>query len=197
MALSNKQKAGGVAAACAAAALACLPLTKSSEGERLKPYRDPANIVTWCYGETHGLRKTVYTDAECSQLLQTRLAKQYAPGIARCLPEVTGKDRIKVFAALLDASYNAGMGGVCGSPMARYIHQGHWVSACNAFSDPYRVDGMLIHGWFASATYRGKPHSIEAMSRAGWTYTIHGWRKELPGLVKRRIREHDLCLATA
>jgi hypothetical protein len=44
--LTPNQTAGGIGALCVAAAAACLSLTQASEGERLKPYKDPANIVT-------------------------------------------------------------------------------------------------------------------------------------------------------
>lgn len=180
--LSNKQKAGGIAALCAAAALACLPLTKGSEGERLKPYRDPAHIVTWCYGETQGTPKAAYTSAECASLLQNRLASAYAPKIAACLPQVADEKRIKVFAALLDAAYNAGPLSVCSSPMAFEIRAGQWANACNAFNN-----------WFTTARYRGPVHSAAAMQRAGWKWINGAWRKRLPGLVIRRAKEAALC----
>src|SRR4051794_40463035 len=98
--ITPNQTAGGIGALCVAAAAACISLTQSSEGERLKPYRDPANIVSWCYGETKGKPKNAYTSAECSALLQSRLARDYAPKIAACVPQVANERRVKVFAAL-------------------------------------------------------------------------------------------------
>jgi GH24 family phage-related lysozyme (muramidase) len=176
------QKAGGIAAACVAAAAACLSLTQHSEGERLKPYRDPANIVTWCYGETQGSPKAAYTQSECAALLQGRLASTYAPKIAACLPELADQKRINVFAAFLDASYNAGTAAVCSSPMARAVHSGDWDGACLDFN-----------GWYVTARYRGTPHSAAAMQRAGWHWIAGAWRKTLPGLVTRRAKESQLC----
>jgi lysozyme len=180
--MTTAQK-GGIAALCAAAAAACLTLTQNSEGKRLKPYRDPANIVTWCYGETQGKPKNVYTDAECAGLLENRLAAVYAPKVAACLPELADEKRIKVFGAFLDAAYNAGPGAVCSSPMARAVHAGNLSSACSAF-----------RGWYVTARYRGKPQPAAAMRRAGWSWTGAYWRKVLPGLVARRRNETALCL---
>lgn len=182
-----------VAAICAAAAMVCVPLTKVSEGSRLAPYRDPANIVTWCYGETHGPYKDRYTDAECVALLKSRLAATYAPKVIECLPELADRSRINVFAAMLDAAYNAGPVAVCLSPMATAIRGDDIKGACSALIAPYTVEGMRTHGWFTTARYRGPAKSMEAMRRAGWTWTGKNWRKEFPGLVTRRIKEAKLC----
>jgi lysozyme len=172
-----------VAALCIAAAAACLSLTQNSEGKRLKPYRDPANIVTWCYGETQGKPKDRYTDAECAVLLQNRLASVYAPKVAKCLPQLADQRRIKAFGAFLDASYNAGPDAVCTSPMARALKGGDLAGACR------------FQGWFVTARYRGKPMPASAMQRAGWKWTGTAWRKTLPGLVARRANETKLCLS--
>lgn len=165
--LSRNQKTGGVAAICIAAAGVCLPLTKSSEGERLAPYRDPAHIVTWCYGETQGPHKDRYSSGECAALLENRLARDYAPKIAACVPQAATEQRIKVFSALLDAAYNAGSAAVCKSRMARSIRAGDWRGGCNGF-----------YGWYATARDRRT-----------------GRRVQLPGLVARRAKEAQLCFA--
>lgn len=175
--------AAAFTALCAAAAAACLGLTAHSEGKRLKPYRDPANIVSWCYGETAGKPKATYTDAECAALLRNRLAASFAPKVAKCLPQLADKKRIKVFGAFLDAAYNAGPGAVCASPMAAAVRKGDLPLACAAFRP-----------WFVTAHYRGKPEPASAMRRAGWVWTGSYWRKTLPGLVTRRRNESTLCM---
>jgi lysozyme len=180
--LTPNQTAGGIGALCVAAAAACLSLTQASEGERLKPYKDPANIVTWCFGETEGKPKDRYTSAECAGLLRNRLAKDYAPKIAACVPQVANERRIKVFAALLDAAYNAGPDAVCKSPMRARIVAGDLAGSCSAYV-----------GWYVTARYRGKPQPTAAMRKAGWTWTGKFWRKQLPGLVTRRQKEAALC----
>lgn len=160
------EKSGaGIAAIIAAAVLVCIPLTATSEGERLRPYRDPAHIVTWCDGETQGRPKGAYSSAECRAMLQNRLARDYAPGIAECLPQLADPRRIKIFAAFLDASYNAGIAAVCKSRMAASVRAGRLEQACAGFI-----------GWYVTARDRRT-----------------GARIQLRGLVIRRAREAALC----
>jgi lysozyme len=155
---------------CAAAATLCLPLTQNSEGLRNRPYLDPAHILTVCYGETQGIDPAkIYSNDECAVRLRKRLAQDYAPRILACLPELADERRIKVFGALLDAAYNAGAVAVCNSRMARSIHAGDWRGACNGF-----------YGWYTTARDRKT-----------------GARIALKGLVIRRGKEADLCLAGA
>jgi lysozyme len=151
---SKRQKA------IAAAVLLAAPITASFEGLRTKPYLDPANIPTVCYGETE-LAMRVYSADECGQMLRARLAKDYAPHILDCLPQVA--DRPKVFAALLDASYNAGWAAVCKSRMVDAFRSGN--------------DGCaLFEGWYVTTRNRKT-----------------GVRVTLPGLVRRRKAEAALC----
>jgi lysozyme len=163
--LTPNQKVGGVTALCVAAAGACISLTQSSEGLRNKPYLDPVHILTVCYGETQGIDQAkIYSNDECAGKLRRRLAEDYAPRIAACLPELNDR-RVKVFGALLDAAYNAGPVAVCNSRMARSIHAGDWVGACNSFI-----------GWYATARDRRT-----------------GKRIQLRGLEIRREKEAALC----
>lgn len=166
---SKAQKAGAAAAICAAAAAVCLPLTQQSEGLRNKPYLDPAHILTVCYGETEGVEARIYSTDECAGKLRHRLANDYAPRIAECLPEIATNERIKVFGALLDAAYNAGPVAVCNSRMASAIRLGNVVDGC-----------ALLDGWYVTARNRKT-----------------GVRVKLPGLVKRRRAEAALCLEGA
>jgi lysozyme len=163
--ITPNRAAGGIGALCIAAAAACIALTQSSEGLRNKPYLDPAHILTVCYGETHGIDQAkIYSNDECAARLRQRLAEDYAPRIAACLPELNER-RIKVFGALLDAAYNAGPVAVCNSRMARSIHAGDWAGACNGF-----------YGWYATARDRRT-----------------GKRIQLRGLEIRRQKEAALC----
>jgi lysozyme len=163
-------RAGSIAALCGAAALVCIPLTQSSEGVRVKPYLDPAHILTVCYGETQHIDPSkIYATDECAVMLRKRLANDYAPRILACLPELNDQRRIKVFGALLDAAYNAGAVAVCNSRMARSIHAGNWVGGCNGF-----------YGWYTTARDRRT-----------------GQRIQLKGLTIRRGKEAELCMAGA
>lgn len=169
-----KKSGAGLAACIAAACLVAAPLAAKWEGFAPKVYRDPAGIPTWCYGETEKLKKDpsyIYSKTECMGLLRERMARDYAPRIAQCLPEIIANRFI--FGALIDASYNAGWAAVCRSPMARLIKAGQLVPACNALPSWYvtaqkRVNGKRV----------GKPFLLK-------------------GLVNRRNDEKAVCLKGA
>jgi lysozyme len=168
----RKRDTAFVLAVCTAAAGACVQLTASSEGFLSKAKPDPAGIPTGCYGERVDQSdldpNRVYSASECAARLRNRLAREYAPKILACLPQVADDRRVAVFGALLDAAYNAGPGAVCGSRMARSIKAGDWKGACNGF-----------YGW----------RSI-AHDRKG--RVLH-----LKGLETRRANEAKLCMRGA
>lgn len=171
-------KSGGTAAACiAAACLVAAPLAQRWEGFAPKVYKDPANISTWCYGETKVKLSQdpnfIYSKDQCAVLLRQRMARDYAPKILHCIPQLGVAERRNVFAALIDASYNAGPDAVCRSPMALQIKANHWLSACSA-----------LPSWYVTATKRinGK--------RVGKPFV-------LKGLVNRRNDEKRVCLLAA
>lgn len=115
----------------AAAVLIAAPLTAGFEGLRTKPYRDPAGIATVCYGETERQMRS-YTADECKVLLEVRQQKDYAPAVLKCVPEIG--TRPEIFAASIDAAYNAGIGAFCRSPMARKFNAGDWAGGCVEFT---------------------------------------------------------------
>lgn len=141
--LTSKQR---VVAACIAAGLVVAPFTASFEGEVRHPYRDPAGILTWCYGQTQGKPELVYTHTQCGDMLRSDLAKKYAPKVIACVPGLVAPERRNVFAALLDAAYNAGPAAVCRSPMARAARAGQWIRTCTSFP-----------GWYTTARGRTYP----------------------------------------
>ena len=165
---TNQSKRNAAAPAIiAAAVLVAAPLATQFEGYRGKAYLDPAHILTVCYGETEGVDPSrIYSQDECATKLRARLAKDYAPRLAQCLPQLVDRRRVNVFGALLDASYNAGWAAVCRSRMAVAIKAGDWRQAC-----------LLIDGWYVTARDRRS-----------------GARIALPGLVTRRKKERDVCL---
>jgi lysozyme len=116
----------------AAAVAVALPLTASFEGMRTHPYRDPApkHTMTVCYGETQ-VAMHVYSAGQCGDMLRAALAKRYAPVILQCVPALAKSKYL--FGASLDASYNAGAGGFCRSPMAARFNAGDLIGGCNAF----------------------------------------------------------------
>jgi GH24 family phage-related lysozyme (muramidase) len=193
---TSNQTAGALAALCVAAAGACIALTQSSEGFMPKAKPDPANILTGCYGERVDQSdldpNKVYSKSECGVRLRRRLATEYAPQIAACLPQLNER-RVKVFGALLDASFNAGPPRVCTSPMALKIRANDWPAACEALTAKGHIGSMPTHGWFTTARYRGKPQPAKVMLAHKWVWTAGAWRAEFGGLVTRRQKEASLC----
>jgi lysozyme len=160
----------GAAIAAAAVLLATTVLTVPSEGFAPKPYWDPAHIRTYCMGETTHVQERTYSKAECEILLEQRMARDYAPPLERCAPQLVDERRVKIFAAFLDAAYNAGVAAVCKSRMARTLRAGADLrSVCRQFD-----------GWFTTALNRKT-----------------GQRIQLRGLEIRRRKEMALCLEGA
>jgi lysozyme len=160
----------GPAIAAAAVLIAAAALTIPSEGVATKPYWDPAHIRTYCIGETKHVVERTYGRPECEALLEHRLATDYAPPLERCVPQVVNERRVKIFAAFLDAAYNAGVAAVCKSRMARALRAGGELGhVCRLFD-----------GWYATALNRRT-----------------GQRIQLRGLEIRRRKEMALCLEGA
>lgn len=174
----KKKLTGGqqtaIGACIAAACLIAAPLAEKWEGYAPKVYKDPANISTWCYGETLVKLSNdptfIYSKDQCAVLLRQREARDYAPKILACLPQLQDPKRRYVFGALIDASYNAGPVAVCKSPMAIQIRADHWLSACSA-----------LPSWYVHAQKRvnGK--------RVGAPFLVKG-------LINRRTDEKKVCL---
>lgn len=181
--------ASGVAACIIAACAVAAPIAQHWEGYAPKVYRDPANIPTYCYGETANISKDpgrIYAKTECAALLRQRMARDYAPVILHCIPQLADPKRKQVFGALIDASYNAGAGGVCHSPMRSLIIAGKWAEACKA-----------LPSWYITARYRGKAQPSAVMIKHGWHWDGKAWKKIMPGLVNRRKDEANVCLLAA
>jgi lysozyme len=163
--LPGRSQRAGIAASIALAVAICAPLTIQSEGVRTRPYLDPANIRTVCYGETHGIEERVYSQDECGEMLRAGLARRYAPQVIACMPGLIDEPYpATVFAALLDASYNAGAGAVC-RRFAPSFNAGRVAATCDA-----------LPGWYVTARDR----------RTGAV-------RRLRGLEERRRKEALLC----
>lgn len=111
----------------------------------LRPYLDIAGVPTACDGITAGVKMGQrYTEAQCSALLERELVT-HAQGVMWCTPRLAdnGRDYQRVAAVLL--AYNIGVGGYCGSTVARRFNAGQWKSGCDAFTmwNKARVNGVL------------------------------------------------------
>ena len=159
-------KGKAIAIAIAAACAAAVPLAQKWEGYLGKAYLDPAMILTQCYGETRDVDPSrIYSKDECAAKLRARMARDYAPPLIECVPSFIDLARTNQFAALLDASYNAGPAAACRSPMARHFNAGRWEEGCEYFE-----------GWYTSAKNRRT-----------------GVRTYYRGLINRRKDEATLC----
>ena len=132
--VSVARTGAGLLTLIAAAVAAVAPVTGGYEGEKHRVYLDPVGIPTVCDGETQHLDLSkVYTHGECQAMLRTRMARDYAPKIIACVPAFAKPENIGPLEASIDASYNAGPGGFCRSPMARAFNAGNWGAGCAAF----------------------------------------------------------------
>lgn len=139
MARPSNRSLAAIVGATAAAAL--LIFTPAQEGRELKTYRDLGGVLTYCDGATeNAMWGKVYTNEECNRQLDRDLAR-HAEGVDRCLPmsRLTLGQRI----AFVDAAYNIGVQGFCGSTMARLANQGDVVGSCAAL---FAWNGIVKNG---------------------------------------------------
>jgi lysozyme len=114
--------------------MAAAYLCRKFEGFRPKPYLCPAGVWTIGYGSTYypGGRRVQPTDEPINEslannILMHELANTYAPGVIRLCPEVfahsmrTGE--WPLFNALVDFSYNLGLGRLQTSTLRRVARQ--------------------------------------------------------------------------
>jgi len=176
------QRRGLVALVGAVAATALLSFTPAFEGTELSTYRDMGGVLTYCTGATENAAwgKT-YTPAQCRAQLDRDL-ERHAAGIAMCIPLARLTDGQKV--AFVDIAYNIGVGGFCGSSMARRTNAGDMVGACNALLAWNKVKVLRpVKG------PDGKP-----LKDARGKVVMHWVYEEVRGLTRRRQAERELCL---
>lgn len=124
-----------------------VPLVAKWEGLSLTPYRDIVGVLTWCYGETEGTPKASYTEAECSNMLRSRLMVYHS----RLLPYFTDDTRAlrlppKRHAAFDSLSYNVGTAGAGKSTAVRRLNAGNIAGACQAITWWNRAGQRVIRG---------------------------------------------------
>lgn len=154
------------AALMAAIVSAAIPVTTTWEGMDKVARRDPIGTghpVTYCFGQTDefgyvrvGQR---FTKVECDAAIKKSLP-HYVNGVAKCATHIFP---VKVWAALVDAAYNAGISAVCRSPMMVRMNEGDYTAGCNAFAGWYiRSDGQVRKGLIARrGGLHGDPRTSE------------------------------------
>ena len=149
----------------ASAAFSLFCCVSGQEGLSLTPYQDrlARNIMTVCYGDTTAQMRT-YTKAQCDDLLYGKLAT-FTRQVQRLTPNFnTLTDGRKV--AVVDVTYNIGLGNYEGSTLRKLYVANAFPQACYQFTR-----------WRFVA---GKDCAV-ASSRC-------------PGIMTRRKKEESLCL---
>ena len=127
-----------------------IALCKKYEGFRSKPYLCPAGVPTMGYGTTHygygtpvTLSMLPITEEKATELLQVELAKT-AAGVLRQCP-ILATDNAK-FNAIVDFSYNLGLGKLQTSTLRRKINAQDWPGAQEQLLKWTRGGGKVLPG---------------------------------------------------
>lgn len=139
------------------------------EGLSLRPYKDGGGVVTWCYGQTQGVPKALYTQTECDiDLLYT--TQDYMAAVTKYLRKDTPAS---VVAAFTSTAVNIGKSGWRGSqfpksyveaPYMPALRSGRWEEACNLLEAPWPGKYGTAKGY--KATIGGYPSKGLANRRA-------------------------------
>lgn len=135
-----------------AAVVACaVVLAAGFEGLRTTAYRDssPAEIWTYCYGETRRgdgtpvQRGDRATPEQCRAMLAERIEGDFLPAVERC---ITRPMPVKVEGAFVSLAYNIGTGAFCRSSVARKWNAGDLAGACRAMRLYVTAGGKVLRG---------------------------------------------------
>jgi lysozyme len=140
--VKSSTKKSLVAGSAAAAIALSLTLIKPWEGRELTPYYDIVGVLTWCDGETKGVPKAKYIEAECDSIL-AQSVQQYEAKIRPCLPADL-PDPVR--GAFISTAYNIGPGAFCASSMSRLAKAGDLRGACNALLAWNKAGGRVVKG---------------------------------------------------
>jgi len=126
-------------------------LISQFEGFRSKPYLCPAGIPTIGYGSTYYLsgQRVTLNDQLISQeeallLLRATLAKDFLPGVLRMCPRLTNDN--KKLNAIVDFTYNLGVGNLQVSTLRRKINEGKWAEAQVQLLRWNKAQGKVLKG---------------------------------------------------
>lgn len=139
MKLKDKLLALGLASAVATSGV----LVAKYEGKENKPYLDPVNILTVCYGSTGNIDKNkVYTDDECLNKLADDLNKHNKYLLSYVKVPLNEYQH----AALLSFIYNVGPVKFRTSTLLRKLNSGDYEGACNELTRWNKAGGKILNG---------------------------------------------------
>lgn len=134
--------------AIAIAAILC----KRFEGFRSRPYLCPAGVATIGYGSTvyaNGYHVTLLDPAitrdAAQKLLIHELEARYLPAVIKLCSEIDTPSRL---AAILDFTYNLGVGALKGSTLRKKINACDWVAATYELKKWVNGGGKKLTGLF-------------------------------------------------
>jgi len=117
------------------------------EGTENKAYWDAIGKVwTICSGETKGVKPGMtMTDEECNRNTYTRLENDFHRPLTKCIVGFD-KNPMSWQAAILDLSWNVGVGAVCRSTAAKRARVNDFIGSCYAMTWYNRSNGQEIRG---------------------------------------------------
>lgn len=165
MSLRNRIIVGIVAAAVGIAT----PFIAKHEGLKTSAYYDPVGIPTICYGSTSGVKIGDFKNkAECDQLL----SKEVTHFATEVNTHIIIPVKPNVLAAFTSFAYNVGLTNFRHSTALKRLNNGDIAGSCEAIATKEIDTNGKCQGY-----------------GCGWSKG-----KRLPGLVKRRNEEKNLCL---
>lgn len=126
-------------------------LCKQFEGFRARPYICPAGVPTIGYGSTYwpdgrrvSLTDSAIEKAQAEWMLLRDLERTYLPGVLRMCPKLAADS--KRCNAILDFSYNLGIGRLQTSTLRRKINAQDWPAAAQELQKWVRGGGKVLPG---------------------------------------------------
>lgn len=133
------------------------------EGNILQGYLDPAGIPTKCVGDTNNVIVGKLYSEEECLQSLEEQILKHSAPVLQCTPQLNGA--IFQLSAVISFAYNVGVSAYCGSDAAKYFRQYDFKNGCRSLM-------------------------LSDEGRAQW---ITSKGKVLPGLVKRRQLERQMC----
>lgn len=140
----------------------------------LTAYADSGGVWTICDGvirwpDRRPVRRgDTATKEQCEAMRYDELIRHGQP-LIQCLPQLRGRDN--QVRALIDLSYNAGVGGVCTGSIGQNVRAGHWSAAASA---------ILLYDRVTFSRPQPGRDCVKKKSGPGWACKVRG-------LTNRRI----------
>lgn len=116
---------------------------KSFEGLKLTAYRDSGGVLTIGYGHTGGLHEAeTITEAQAEAFLAQDLIPAENAANAHVKVPMTQNQ----FDALVDFTFNLGIGAFEGSHLLKFLNAGDKMGAANEFSKWNHINGVVSSG---------------------------------------------------